>query len=90
MDGALGQGSGEGGQRQSDSSFILKARPTGFPDSWWMEESEEESRMTPGFWPWQRKDEAVISCGWGRIQWCHVEFEMYKTGLSSCWGVGWP
>ena len=44
--------------------------------------------MTPGFWPWQRKDGAVISCGWGRIQWCHIEFEMYKSGLSSFQGVG--
>lgn len=39
-DGGLGQGSSEGREKWSDSGFILKVEPTGFPDNWWMEEKE--------------------------------------------------
>lgn len=49
-DGGLGRGGREGREKRSESSFILNTGPTGFPDSWWMEE-KGESRMTPSFWP---------------------------------------
>lgn len=46
--------------------------------------------MTPRFWPRQRKDGAVISYGWNRIPYCHVEFvhvgppsAVGRVGLSS-------
>lgn len=42
--------------------------------------------MTPRFWPGQRKDGAVISCGRSSIQYCHVELGPDLRQPCAGWG----
>lgn len=87
----MGWGSRERSDKQSDSGFNLKVEPTGFPDSWWMEE-KEEARFLAG----QRKDGAVSSCGGSRAPCCHTESETCKRDLCQLLAErgggsrGWP
>lgn len=52
--------------------FYFKVEPTGFPDNWCMEEKEESKDDSTVFGLGNGKDGAVISCGWNRIQCCHI------------------